>query len=188
MVAGRGSAATIARTIAETPRLSLRHLREDDAGFLLRLVNEEAFRTHIGEKHLHTDEDARRFIREGPWTCQPRAGYAQFLVESRDTGEALGVCGLLYREELDVSDVGFAFLPAARGRGYAGEAAGAVLAYGRELGADDIVALVSPANVASIRVLEKLGMRRRQSLRLGGRETEVWGFGVGGDRGGGDRA
>jgi len=105
MVAGRGSAATIARTIAETPRLSLRHLREDDAGFLLRLVNEEAFRTHIGEKHLHTDEDARRFIREGPWTCQPRAGYAQFLVESRDTGEALGVCGLLYREELDVSDV-----------------------------------------------------------------------------------
>jgi len=175
--AGDGATArTTISIIAETPRLRLRRLGDDDAGFLLQLVNEEAFRTHIGEKHLHTDEDARRFIREGPWTRQPRPGYGQFAVESRETGIALGVCGLLYREELDVTDVGFAFLPGARGRGYAVEAARAVLEYGGGLGLDDIVALVSPANAASVRVVEKLGMDRLQALRLAGRETEVWGF------------
>jgi RimJ/RimL family protein N-acetyltransferase len=164
---GRARPASIA--IAETARLRLRTLGEDDAGFVRRLVNEDAFRTHIGEKDLHTDEDARRFIREGSWTRQPRPGYGQFLVESRETGEALGICGLLYREELDVTDVGFAFLPEARGQGYAVEAARAALEYGRGLGVADIVALVSP---------EKLGMELRQALRLGGRETEIWGFGV----------
>ncbi|HZX23939.1 MAG TPA: GNAT family N-acetyltransferase [Woeseiaceae bacterium] len=163
------------RTVAQTRRLTLRRLREDDAGFLLRLVNEEAFRTHIGDKNLATDEQARRFIREGAWTCQPKPGYGQFLVGSRESGLALGVCGLLYREELEVTDVGFAFLPEARGRGYAAEAARAVLEYGRGLGVADIVALVAPDNAASIRVLEKLGFGLRQQLRLGGRETMVWG-------------
>lgn len=161
--------------LATSRRLALRRLREDDAGFLLRLVNEEAFRTHIGDKNLTTDEDARRFIREGTWTRQPKPGYGQFLVASRRSGDALGVCGLLYREELDVTDIGFALLPEARGRGYAVEAARAVLEYGRGLGIGEIVALVSPGNAASIRVLEKLGMRSRQTLRLGGRETEIWG-------------
>jgi RimJ/RimL family protein N-acetyltransferase len=164
-----------AESVAQTPRLTLRRLREDDAGFLLRLVNEEAFRAHIGDKQLTTGEEARRFIREGAWTCQPKPGYGQLLVGSRESGEALGVCGLLYREELDVTDVGFAFLPEARGRGYAVEAARAVLEYGRDLGVADIVALVSPDNDASIRVLEKLGFGLRQRLRLAGRETLVWG-------------
>lgn len=173
-----GCAGPASVAIAETARLRLRTLGEDDAGFVLRLVNEDAFRTHIGEKNLHTDEEARQFIREGSWTRQPKPGYGQFLVESLDSGAALGICGLLYREELDVTDVGFAFLPEARGQGYAVEAARAALEYGRGLGVADIVALVSPSNAASIRVLEKLGMERRQALRLGGRETEIWGFGV----------
>ncbi|WP_405228112.1 GNAT family N-acetyltransferase [Lentisalinibacter sediminis] len=171
------------RPVAQTPRLLLRRLREDDAGFLLRLVNEEAFRTHIGDKNLTTAEEARRFIREGAWTCQPKPGYGQFFVGSRESGEALGVCGLLYREELDVTDVGFAFLPEARGRGYAVEAAQVVLEYGRGLGIADIVALVSPHNVASIRVLEKMGFGLRQRLRLGGRETLLWGVLSDGDAG-----
>lgn len=171
------------RPVAQTRRLTLRRLREDDAGFLLRLVNEEEFRTHIGDKQLTTEEDARRFILEGAWTCQPKPGYGQLFVGRRESGEALGVCGLLYREELDVTDVGFAFLPEARGRGYAVEAARAVLEYGRGLGVADIVALVSPDNDASIRVLEKLGFGLRQRLRLGGRETLVWGVLLDGDAG-----
>ncbi|MEJ2605030.1 MAG: GNAT family N-acetyltransferase [Gammaproteobacteria bacterium] len=147
--------------VAETPRLRLRRLCADDAAFVLRLVNEPAFRENIGDKNLRTLVDARRFLEEGAWTCQPREGYGQFLVEDRDTGAAVGVCGLLYRAERELSDVGFALVPEARGRGYAEEAARAVLDYARlELGVAEVSALVSPGNAASIRVLEKLGLQR----------------------------
>lgn len=146
--------------IAETARLRLRRLTPGDAAFVLRLVNERAFREHIGDKNLHTLDDARRFLAEGSWTRQSRPGYGQFLIEDRQSGAALGVCGLLYRDELELSDVGYALVPEARGHGYAAEAAAAVLEYARcELGVADVAALVSPGNAASIRVLEKLGMR-----------------------------
>lgn len=161
--------------IAESARLRLRRLHEDDAAFVLRLVNEPAFREHIGEKNLHSLDEARRFLREGTWTCQEREGYGQFLVECRETGEPVGVCGLLYRTELDVSDVGFALLPEARGRGYALEAALAVMEYGRNrLGLAEICALVSPGNVASIRVLERLGMAHVRTLDTDGRVTLLY--------------
>lgn len=151
----------------ETSRLRLRPLRESDADFVLRLVNDPAFIEHIADKNLRTSEDARAFLREGPWTHQSRAGYGQLLVEAKDVREAVGVCGLLYREALDLTDVGFAILAEFRGRGFAIEAARAVLEYGyTELELAEIVGLTSATNLASIRVLEKLGMQQDGSVRL----------------------
>jgi len=153
--------------IVETGRLRLRVLTVEDAPFVLELVRDPDFLRFIGDQGGRTLEDAERVLREGTWTRQPRAGYGQFLVELSETGTPIGVCGLLYREHLDVTDVGFAFLPAHRGHGYAVEAAAAVLDYGRAtLGLERIVALTSPDNVASVRVLEKLGMRRTRVVRM----------------------
>lgn len=146
--------------ILETARLRLRKLTEDDSAFVLRLVNEPAFLTNIGDKEVRNLDDARRFIREGAWTNQPKPGYGQLLVELKDTGEPVGVCGLLYRPSLDVTDVGFALLSAYHREGYAYEAATAVLQYGRStLGIPKIVALTIPENTASIRLIEKLGLQ-----------------------------
>lgn len=145
--------------LLETERLRMRQLTEDDAGFVHELVNEPEFLQHIGDKRVRSLDDAREFIRCGPWTNQPKRGHGQFVVEDKATGSPVGICGLLYRDRLDVTDVGFAILSAHRGRGYATEAAAAVLEYGREnLGLQGIVALTSERNTASIRVLEKLGM------------------------------
>jgi RimJ/RimL family protein N-acetyltransferase len=69
-------------------------------------------------------------------------------------GTLIGMCGLLKREHLDAPDLGYAFLPEAWGRGYAFEAARAVM---EEAKRDRVLALVSPGNAASIRLLEKLG-------------------------------
>jgi RimJ/RimL family protein N-acetyltransferase len=64
-------------------------------------------------------------------------------------------------------DLGFAFLPAHRGQGFAREAAAATLAYAHAtLGLTRIVAIVSPENAASIRVLETLGMAQTGTVRL----------------------
>lgn len=154
--------------IAETARLRIRRLTVEDAVFVLALTNEPAFLAHIGDKGLRSVEDAERFLREGPWTNQPRPGYGQFAVELKETGSPVGVCGLLYREGLDLSDVGFAVLSQYRGQGLAFEAAEAVMRYGRStLGLTQIVGLTSRSNVASIRLLEKLGLRFERMAAMG---------------------
>jgi [ribosomal protein S5]-alanine N-acetyltransferase len=151
----------------ETARLRIRDLTLDDAAFILELVNEPAFLANIGDKGLQTLDDARRYLREGPWTRQKRPGYGQFRVELKHDCEPIGICGLLYRDALDVTDVGFAVLERHRGRGYATEAAVAVMSYGRlELGISEIVGLTSPSNLASIRVLEKLCMKLDGIVRM----------------------
>lgn len=146
--------------ITETDRLIIRELATSDADFIVELVNDPLFMTNIADKQIHSRADAERFIREGPWTNQSKPGYGQFAVVLKGTAEPVGICGLLFRETLSLTDIGFAMLPRYRGRGIAFEAADAVLQYGKStLSIDRIVGLTSEDNVASIRVLQKLGMR-----------------------------
>lgn len=153
--------------ITETPRLRIRELTIGDAEFILGLVNEPSFLENIGDKGVRNLEDARQFILEGPWASHRERGYGQFLVELKEGGEAIGVCGLLYREILDVSDIGCAFLPEFWRRGFAHEAACAVMEYGRAtLGIEKIVGLTSEENVASIKALEKLGMSFEKMVKM----------------------
>lgn len=145
--------------IAETSRLQLRELTVGDAEFILGLVNEPSFLANIGDKGVRTLADAREFILDGPWKRGQKPGYGQFMVELKPEGVPIGVCGLLYRERLDVTDVGCAFLPAYWRQGIATEAAIAVMEYGRTtLGVEKIVGLTSEENHASIALLEKFGM------------------------------
>jgi len=161
-------------TTLETPRLRLRELTADDAAFVLRLVNEPAFVANIGDKNLRTLDDARRFIESGPWRCPGRPGYGQLAVEWKALGETVGICGLLYREALDLTDVGFAFLAEYRGRGFATEAAAAVLRHGYEaLGLREIVGLTTRENVDSVRVLEKLGLGFSRTVALSEGKPEI---------------
>ena len=153
--------------ITETPRLRIRELTIGDAEFILGLVNEPSFLENIGDKGVRNLEDARQFILEGPWASHRERGYGQFLVELKEGGEAIGVCGLLYREALEVSDIGCAFLPEYWRQGIAYEAACAVMEYGRStLGIEKIVGLTSEENVASIKALEKLGMSFERMVKM----------------------
>lgn len=153
--------------ILATHRLVIRELTVDDATFVLRLTNEPSFIANIADKGIRTLEDARSFLREGNWTNQARPGYGQFLVELKKDASAVGVCGLLYRDQHAMTDIGFAFLPEYWGSGYAVEAARALVDYGHsELGVESIVGLTSSDNAASIRVLEKLGMKFQKTVRM----------------------
>jgi RimJ/RimL family protein N-acetyltransferase len=153
--------------IVETARLRLRRLTVDDAAFVLKLVTDPAFFANIGDKGVRDLEDARRFILSGPWAAGQPPGHGQFLVERKEDGAALGVCGILHRANLGLTDVGCAFLSSYRRQGYATEAALAVIAYARrELGVEEIVALTASHNVASIRLLESLGFRYRRTVKM----------------------
>ncbi len=146
--------------VLDSARLSLRYFTADDAGWVLRLLNEPTFISNIGDRRVRNVEDALDFLQQGPMAAYARDGFGMFAVELASTGCCVGMCGLLRREFTGEVDVGYAYFPEYSGMGYATEAAAAVIAWGRSAcGLDRIVGFVSPHNMASIKVLQKLGMR-----------------------------
>jgi len=153
--------------VLETERLTLRRLSTDDAEFILELLTDPAFLEYVGDKGVRTVADARDYILSGPIASYQQFGFGLYLVMLKGDGSPIGMCGLLKRESLPDVDIGFAFLPRYRSRGYAYEAAAAVLAYARaQLGLGRIVAITVPNNVGSIRILEKIGLRFERMVRL----------------------
>lgn len=148
-----------------TDRLVLRELREEDADFIVSVFNDEAFLRFVGDRNVRNAEEARGYIRSGPVASYLRHGFGLYLVERRDDGARAGVCGLLQREELPAPDLGYAFLPPFRARGFAREAAAAVLEdAAKRLGLPRVLAVVDPENEPSIRLLANLGMRLAENL------------------------
>lgn len=111
----------------ETQRLFVRRMTVDDAPFILTLLNEPSFLQYIGDKKVRNLEDARQYILNGPIASYERYGFGQLLVELRDTRTPIGMCGILQRAELPDPDIGFALLPDFWNKGFAFEAASAVL-------------------------------------------------------------
>lgn len=162
------------RVILETPRLVLREFTHGDDGFVLRLLNEPSWLRFIGDRGVRTLEDARRYLDDGPCRSYARNGFGLWCVEPRDRGAPLGMCGLIRRDTLPDVDVGFAFLPVAWGRGLAREAAAAVLDHARDaLRLRRILAITDPENAASIRVLERIGMRQEGTVRMPGEAIDL---------------
>lgn len=154
-------------TILETHRLILRELTEADAEFIFELLNEPSWIQYIGDRHIHTLEDARAYIRNGPAASYKKNGFGLYLIALKETGESIGMCGLIRREGLDDVDIGYALLPRFWSKGYAVEAAQAVKEYARDvIGLKRLVAIVDPTNAASIRVLERIGLRYEKMVRL----------------------
>lgn len=144
----------------ETPRLRLREFTELDAPFIHALVNDPDWLRYIGDRQVHSIDDAIGYLRAGPMASYVEHGFGLWCVEHRATGEAVGMCGLLRRPTLPGVDIGYALLPAARGRGIAFEAASATIERARTVHAlPSVLAIVSPENAASIRLLERLGMQ-----------------------------
>jgi RimJ/RimL family protein N-acetyltransferase len=152
--------------ILATARLRLRSATLDDAAFYCALLNDPAFIEHIGDRGIRTLEDARQSLRDGPIAMQALRGHSLYVVELREGGAPIGMCGLIRRETLDAVDIGYAFLPDWRGQGYALEAAQGVLAYAPTLGLRRVLAIASPNNIASNRLLLKLGMQFEHFMHL----------------------
>lgn len=154
-------------TILETARLTLRKLSLDDAPFILRLVNEPSWLEFIGDKGVRNLDDARRYLREGPLGMYERYGFGLYMTQVKQSGAQIGMCGLIKRDQLPDVDIGFALFPQFWGRGYAHEAAAGVLEHGRRaFGLERIVAITSPHNDASIKVLERIGLRFERMIEL----------------------
>lgn len=154
-------------TVLRTARLALREIAGDDAEFMRELLNDAAFLRHIGDRGVRTLDDARRYIAEGPVASYARHGFGLWLVERSADHAKLGICGLVKRDGLGDPDIGYAFLEAYRASGYAHEAASATLRHARDvLGLQRVLAIVSPGNIESTRLLDRLGLRLECRVRL----------------------
>lgn len=161
-------------TTIETDRLRVERLHDEDAPFILELLTDPAFIEHIGDKGVRDLEGARHYIQSGPAASHQAHGFGLDRVELRSTGESIGICGLLKREALEAADIGFAFLPQFRSKGYAFEAARAVLEDAFErLGLERVLAITSPTNQRSIRLLERLGFTFESERTLEAGEPPV---------------
>lgn len=151
----------------KTERLALRRFTLGDADFILELVNEPSFIQNIGDRGVRTYSDAEKYLENGPISSYARNGFGLLAVTLNDTGQPIGMCGLIKRDTLEDVDIGFAFSPRFWSKGYAFEAAQAVMNHAKDvLGLKRVVAIVDPNNAGSIRVLEKLGMIFEKIVKL----------------------
>jgi [ribosomal protein S5]-alanine N-acetyltransferase len=143
----------------ETSRLRLRPLTEADAPFILELVNDADWLAYIGDKSVHSLEDARRYLREGPIAMYAALGIGLCAMDLKaPEPRPVGLCGLLVREGSPDVELGYALLPEARGQGLMREAALAWMNYGdRQLKLREMHAYTHAENDASQALLARLG-------------------------------
>ncbi|MBS4188989.1 GNAT family N-acetyltransferase [Bacillus sp. FJAT-49705] len=153
--------------ILETERLILRLQTTDDAAFILELLNDPSWLQFIGDRGVRTLEDAQAYILNGAVRSYEQFGFCFYLVERKEDHVPIGICGLVKRDTLEDVDLGYAFLPKYWGKGYAYEAASAVMAYGKDtLGLNRIVAITAQDNHTSAKLLEKVGLQFERLIQL----------------------
>jgi RimJ/RimL family protein N-acetyltransferase len=159
----------------ETTRLRLRKFTLDDAPFILRLVNEPSWLQYIGDRHVHSIEDAERYLLTGAMRSYADNGFGSGMVTVKETGEEIGMCGLFKRDYLEEVDLGFALLPEYTGKGYAVEIAEATLRYAKEvLGFPRVAAFTAKDNHASMKLLTRIGFKPAGNITLEGEELNLF--------------
>lgn len=144
----------------ETERLIIRPVEARDGEAWIAMVSDPDVRRYLPQGPIPTIEVVHAMI-EKRHTMERERGYAMWTIVLKNTSEFVGQCGLFPAEGKGPEiEIAYHFKKASWGKGYATEAATAVLAHALgQIGLDRIIGIVMPENVASCRVLEKAGMR-----------------------------
>jgi [ribosomal protein S5]-alanine N-acetyltransferase len=142
----------------QTPRLILRQFTEADAPLILSLNSDPEIVKYLHEPTLKTVEDAEKILLD-IILPQYKNNPGRWAIHTKDTMDFIGWCGLKHRPEIDEIDLGYRLMQKAWGKGFATEAAQHCLEYGfNNLNLKLITGRAHIENLASIKVLEKIGM------------------------------
>ena len=159
----------------ETERLILRGWHIDDFPGLAEMMADPECGRFITANSKPLDATATWFnmaTLAGMWAVQ---GYGLFVMEEKATGRFVGRTGPFHPIGWPGFEVGWGLHPAARGKGYATEAARAAMAWSRAtLGVRDIVHVIAVDNPASQAVARRLGAKPGERIELFGRPSDVW--------------
>lgn len=157
-----------------TQRLTLNEFRALDAPFIFELLNTPTWIQFIGSRNIKTLADAEDYIVNKLMPSYTEHDFGFYVVKLTENETSIGLCGLIKRPGLECEDIGFAFLPAFTGKGYAFEAASATLLHAKEnLKLNKISAITTQENVHSIRLLEKLGLVFQKKIYLPADKEEL---------------
>jgi [ribosomal protein S5]-alanine N-acetyltransferase len=149
--------------ILETNRLILRQFELTDAQAMFDLNVDEEVIKYTGDVAFESIEKAKEFLKS--YSHYQQYGYGRWAVILKANGDFAGWCGLKYAPGKDEVDLGFRFFRKHWNNGYATEAAKACIDYGfNKLSLAKIVGRVMNSNLASIRVLEKTGMKLEKEI------------------------
>jgi RimJ/RimL family protein N-acetyltransferase len=166
------------KEILETKRLILRQFTLDDAPFILELLNTPTWLQFIGDRNVHSIEDAENYLLNGSIKSYAENGFGFYAVIDKSTNKTIGMCGLIKRDTLPDIDIGFAFLPNLISKGFGFEIASATLDYALNiLKINRIVAIVNPDNEKSIGLIKKIGMQFEEMIKFGDDGKELMLFG-----------
>jgi [ribosomal protein S5]-alanine N-acetyltransferase len=141
-------------------RLIIKPTTLADAGFILKLLNSPGWIEFIGDRNVHTVAEAETYLTTRLVGVNPTKGCGIYSIFLRENDTPIGMSSLVKRDYLDHVDIGYALLPEHEGKGYATEASEVVLDYAMNtLGYDTIVGICLKNHSASIRVLEKIGLK-----------------------------
>lgn len=155
------------KIVIETPRLILREFTVDDGEFILELLNSPGWLKNIGSRSIKTKEDAINYIENRIRKSYTDSGFGFYIMILKTDNSKTGMCGLVKRQSLEDIDIGFALLPQYENNGYAFEAAEAVMIYAKDqLDLKKLAAITIPNNNSSIKLLEKLGMKFKKTIKL----------------------
>lgn len=158
-----------------TDRLFIAAMTLDDAEFILKLLNTEGWKKFIGDRNVNNKQEAEVYIRK--IIGNPDFSYSA--VRLKDGNVPIGMVSMIKRDYLDHHDIGFAFLPDYNGKGYAFEAASAVLNHPSTLAVHTkILATTLKHNSSSIQLLERLGLVLDKEIKVEGKELFLYNVGV----------
>ncbi len=158
--------------LLDTPRLRLRELRESDFDAYASLCADAEVMRYVGGTLSREDAWRHLAMLIGHWSLR---GYGMWALEEAATGAFVGRLGLHNPEGWPGRELGWTLARAYWGRGYAFEAATAALHVAFDsLGWSRVISLISPQNLRSIRLAERLGERFERTLMLRGHEVSLY--------------
>ena len=158
----------------ETERLVLKPFEVSDAAFLLTLLNSPKWLQFIGDRNVHTEEEAVDYIKVRMISQLDRLGFGNNLVIRKEDNTPMGACGLYERPGLPMVDIGFAFLPEFEGKGYGYEAASCLMQAGKEVfNLKKVCAIATRENTVSQKLLGKLGLLFVKNILMEGDKEEL---------------
>ena len=160
------------RSRLETERLVLRLFTPDDVQAMYDLNSDPEVTRYAEAAPVRDLQEAREKLESGPLSDYEKYGYGRFAIEDRATGKVIGFCGIKFIPEIGLPEIGYRLAKVYWGRGLATEAARACVDFARDdLKIGKLVALIIPENTASVRVAEKLGMRKGPLIEIYGVEA-----------------
>ncbi len=158
----------------ETERLLIRPFRMDDIEASYVMNTDPEVTRYTGDGGVVSKEEMERRIVQNVFGDYKKHGFGRLAVEWKADNKFIGFTGLKYLEDMNEVDLGYRFMREYWGKGIASESARASLRYGFEtLQLNRIIGMVLPENIASVRVLEKLGFEHEKDISEEGETVNV---------------